>query len=62
MELYIKIKSNQLNLIINLYLKVKDKVTILYRGLYSPNKKSLLRDVKEYLVIYCPTLKNIYPR
>ena len=42
-------------------MKIKEKVTLLYRDLYSPNKKKLIRDVKEDLLINCPTLteKNI---
>ena len=31
-------KKKQINVIINLYLKIKEKVTLLYRVLYSPNK------------------------
>ena len=60
-KLYTTRKKQQINFISNFDVKIKEKVTLLYRALYSPNKKSLIRSVKEDLLINWPTLseKNI---
>ena len=54
-------KKKQINFIINLDVKIKENVKLLYRDLYSPNKKSLIISVKDDLLINWTTLteKNI---
>ena len=38
-KLYTNRNNQQINFISNLDVKIKEKVTLLYRALYSPNKK-----------------------
>ena len=49
-------KSTHLNVLSNLDVKLKERVTLLYRALFSPNKRCLVESIKADLFLTWPTL------